>query len=58
MEPLATREEVAEFLAIDPRTLDNWASRREGPVFVKVGGARRYDWADVRAWVEERKVRN
>lgn len=58
MEALATREEVATFLAIDPRTLDNWAAAKKGPTFVKVGGARRYDWADVREWVESRKVRH
>lgn len=58
MEPLATREQVAEFLAIEPRTLDNWASLGRGPGYVKVEGARRYDWADVRDWVESRKVRH
>lgn len=56
MEPLATKEEVARFLAIEPRTLDNWASAGRGPTYVKVEGARRYDMADVRAWVEARKV--
>jgi excisionase family DNA binding protein len=58
MEPLVTRKEVAEFLGINPRTLDNWASAGRGPSFVKVGGNRRYDMADVRAWVEARKVRH
>ena len=58
MEPLATKEEVARFLAIEPKTLDNWASTGRGPVFVKVEGARRYDMAGVREWVEARKVRH
>ena len=56
--PLATRDEVAAYLAIAPRTLDNWAALGEGPAFVKIGGARRYDWADIREWVEARKVRH
>lgn len=58
MEPLATKEEVARFLAIEPKTLDNWASVGRGPAYVKVEGARRYDMADVREWVESRKVRH
>lgn len=58
MEPLATTDEVAKFLAIEPKTLNNWASRGEGPTYVKIGGARRYDMADIRAWVEARKVKH
>lgn len=57
MEPLATKEEVAAFLRVEPRTLDNWASAGRGPTYVKVGGARRYDMSDVREWAEARKVR-
>jgi DNA-binding transcriptional MerR regulator len=56
MEPLAGKERVAEILGIEPRTLDNWASAGKGPVYVKVGGHRMYDLADVREWVEARKV--
>lgn len=58
MEPLATKDEVAAYLRIDPRTLDNWASNGQGPDYIKVGGARRYDMADVRNWAAERKVRH
>lgn len=56
MEPLASKEEVAAILGVEPRTLDNWASLGKGPVYVKVGGHRKYDLADVREWVEARKV--
>lgn len=56
MEPLASKEEVAEILGVEPRTLDNWASLGKGPVYVKVGGLKKYDLADVRQWVEARKV--
>lgn len=58
MEPLVDRDEVAAFLGIEPRTLDNWASAGQGPAYVKVGGRRKYDWTDVREWVESRKVRH
>lgn len=58
MDTLATKEEVAAFLRIEPRTLDNWASDGRGPAYVKVEGARRYDMADVKEWVESRKVRH
>lgn len=57
MEPLVGKEEVAEYLGVDPKTLDNWASAGTGPTYIKVGGRRRYDMQDIRAWVEARKVR-
>ena len=57
MEDLATSEEVARYLNISPQTLANWAYQGKGPAFAKFdGGRRRYDWNDVRAWVQARKV--
>lgn len=56
MEKLATTTEVAEYLGIAPNTLSNWAYQGLGPAYSKINGQRRYDWADVRAWVEARKV--
>ncbi len=56
MEDLATKEEVAAYLKVRPKTLDVWASRGRGPKYIKIGAARRYDWADIRAWVQARKV--
>lgn len=58
MEPLASKEEVATILGISPQTLDNWASLGKGPAYAKIGGHRKYDLADVRAWVDARKVRH
>ena len=58
MEPLATTEQVAEYLGVHPQTLANWASSSKGPEYIKLDGRRRYQWADVRAWVEARKVRH
>lgn len=57
MEGLATAKQVAEYLGVHPKSVDRWASQGAGPPYVKIEGARRYDWADVRAWIEERKVR-
>jgi excisionase family DNA binding protein len=57
-EPLATKEQVAEYLGVHPGTLDRWVGEKEGPAYVKVGLQRRYDWNDVRAWVESRKVQH
>jgi excisionase family DNA binding protein len=53
-QPLATSDDVAEYLVVSPRTLDDWASRGTGPVFARVGGQRRYRWQDVENWVDER----
>jgi excisionase family DNA binding protein len=52
LEPLLDSEELAELLSVPRRTLDTWAYRGEGPVYVRVGRHRRYDPADVRAWLE------
>ncbi len=58
MEGLATPQQVADYLKIKVRTLDNWAYQHKGPPFIMVEGARRFDWQDVRDWVEARKVRH
>ncbi len=58
MEGLANTRELAEYLNVKPQTLDAWASQGRGPAYTKIEGARRYDWADVREWVEARKVRH
>lgn len=58
MEELATKHQVAAYLKVKPETLDAWASRNQGPPYIKVERSRRYDWADVKAWVKERTVRH
>ena len=57
-EALATSKEVAAYLGVHPQSMDRWASKGEGPPYVKLGGIRRYDWNDIRSWVQERKVTN
>ncbi|GAB3134929.1 hypothetical protein GCM10027289_27770 [Tsukamurella serpentis] len=53
--PLATSRQVADHLGVDIETLANWRYLGKGPVFVKVGGAVRYDWADVATWIAGQK---
>ena len=52
--PLATPEEVAEYLGLTAKTLKNWRSLRIGPRYLKTGGRVRYRWADVEKWHDER----
>lgn len=58
VEGLATTAEVAAYLQVKPNTMDHWASEGRGPAYTKIEGGRRYDWADVRNWVESKKVRH
>lgn len=56
MEGLATAAEVADYLKVKPETLRVWAHRKKGPAYIMIEGRRRYEWADVRAYLEARKV--
>jgi excisionase family DNA binding protein len=54
---LMTTEEVAEYLGVSPRTLENWRYRGGGPRWIRIGanGASvRYDAADVQTYLTER----
>jgi predicted DNA-binding transcriptional regulator AlpA len=56
-DPLATPDEVAEYLQKPPKTLAEWRSKGRGPQYYKLdGGHIRYDWADVRAWLAAQAV--
>ena len=53
-QPLATPEEVAEYLRKPVRTLEQWRYRKVGPRYIKAGPREvRYDWRDVDAWLAE-----
>jgi hypothetical protein len=47
-----TETQVAERLAISPRTLQQWRFVGRGPKFVKVGAAVRYSPEAVADWLE------
>lgn len=55
-EPLGAPAEVAEYLRKTEKTLANWRSLGIGPRYTKAGGTIRYDWADVRAWLDSEAV--
>jgi excisionase family DNA binding protein len=46
--------EAAERLGIAARTLEKWRSVGFGPRYLKVGGAVRYDAAELQRWLEAR----
>lgn len=51
---LLCTEDAAQYLAVSPRTLNNWRWRGEGPQFVRVGRSVRYDVRTLAAWVAGR----
>jgi hypothetical protein len=53
--PLLTAGQAARFLALAPQTLANWRVSGHGPAFLKLGGAVRYDLADLRAFLDQQR---
>jgi excisionase family DNA binding protein len=51
---LATSAEVAAYLRVSERTLEDWAYRGGGPEFSYAGQQRRYRWEDVERYLAER----
>lgn len=51
--PMATPEEVAEYLVVSVKTIYDWRLKRIGPKAYKVGNHLRYRWAEVDKWVDE-----
>lgn len=50
--PLATPEEVAEYLGVPVDTLYAWRYRGTGPRASKVGRHLRWRWEDVETWLD------
>jgi excisionase family DNA binding protein len=48
-----TRDEVAARLRVPPMTLREWAHKRRGPRYAKIGKHARYLLSDVVAWEKE-----
>jgi excisionase family DNA binding protein len=55
---LLTREQAANFLSLKKTTLEAWACRGGGPVFVKMGKAVRYRITDLEKFIESRMRQN
>lgn len=51
-----TRDQVAKYLGVAPKTLANWYSSGIGPPVVKLHGFVRYDEAEFVAWYEAKKA--
>ena len=49
--PLATPDEVGQFLGLSVRTLAQWRTHGKGPTYCRVGRHVRYRWSDVQSWV-------
>jgi excisionase family DNA binding protein len=49
-----SHREAASYLGINEATLYNWVSRGQAPPSVRLGGLRKYQQADLDAWIEER----
>ncbi|WP_416978658.1 helix-turn-helix transcriptional regulator [Streptomyces sp. T028] len=50
--PLASAQEVADYLGVPLNTVYQWSSRGTGPKFIKVGRHLRARWDDVEAWLD------
>lgn len=53
MNPLATPEQVSEYLGVPVQTLYMWRYRGTGPRSSRVGRHIRYRWVDVERWLDE-----
>ena len=57
-EQALTPAQVADWLNVNPRTLEQWRYKRRGPAFFRTGAVRgpvRYWPADVRAYLKQRQ---
>jgi excisionase family DNA binding protein len=54
--PLASPEELSEYLGVPVNTLYQWRHRGIGPKALKVGRHLRYRWADVEEWLDAQTV--
>ncbi len=53
---LVGKDELAERLAISPRTIEKWVGQRRIP-FVRIGGrCVRFDLAEIDSWLADRSV--
>jgi predicted DNA-binding transcriptional regulator AlpA len=50
--PMGTREDVAQYIGVTTKTLDDWRRAGSGPPAYRPGGRYvRYYWDEVEAWV-------
>jgi len=56
MQPLLTRRQASEMLALSERTVERLRCSGLGPKFVRCGRSIRYRVADLEEWIERRVV--
>ena len=55
---LVTERDASELLGVSMRTLQKWRLQGNGPRFVKLGHAVRYDVKDLEAYIESGRRRS
>lgn len=55
-EQLMTADQVAEYLQVSTKTMDDWRRKKHGPRWIKVGGSIRYRVRDVDAYLDAQTV--
>lgn len=55
--PLATAEEIADYLGVPLATVYQWSSRGGGPRLIKVGRHLRARWSDIEAYLDDKTIR-
>ncbi|MBB4667427.1 excisionase family DNA binding protein [Microbacterium marinum] len=53
---LLTQTELAEYLQVPVRTIEDWRTRDYGPKFLRVGRRVRYRESDVDAWLDAQEA--
>jgi excisionase family DNA binding protein len=55
LDNLKTQGELAEYLKVKPRTLQQWRSDGKGPRWTRVGRVIRYRDSDVKEWLDQQE---
>lgn len=55
---LLTTKQAAQYLCLEPQTLEVWRGRGKGPAFVKIGALVRYERLELDAFIERNRRRN
>lgn len=56
--PLMTTEQLASYLQVSPRTIEDWRLHGVGPSYVRVGKRIRYRPAAIEEWLVQEESRN